>query len=123
MLTKTKIALSAALLAVTATGAFADNAGMPGERNPSAMYTAGAPTEWYEGGRNMLQGTSQVQQGRNAYEGLAQATPRRQARAHRNAYEGRAQVRTGAPVYNAPVYNSDEPWGPRSTPSLYGGPI
>jgi hypothetical protein len=65
----------------------------------------------------MLQGTSQVQQGRNAYEGLAQATPRRQARAHRHAYEGRAQVQTEAPVY----YNSDEPWGPRSTPSLYGG--
>ena len=116
MLTKTKIALSAALLAVTATGALAQGTGVPGERNPNAMYTAGAPTEWYEGGRNMLQGASQVQQGRNAYEGRAQATPRHQARAHRNVYEGRAQIQT-----EAPAYYSDEPWGPRSNPSTYGG--
>jgi hypothetical protein len=114
MLTKTKIALSAALLAMTATGALAQGTGVPGERNPNAMYAPGAPTEWYEGGRNMLQGASQLQQGRNAYEGRAQATP--QARAPRSVYEGRAQVQT-----EAPAYYSDEPWGPRSTPSLYGG--
>jgi hypothetical protein len=116
MLTKTKIALSAALLAVTATGALAQGTGVPGERNPNAMYAAGAPTEWYEGGRNMLQGASQLQQGRNAYEGLAQATPRYQARTPRSAYEGRAQVSAEASDYYA-----SEPWGPRSTPSLYGG--
>jgi hypothetical protein len=117
MLTKTKIALTAALLAVSASGAFAQGTGVPGERVAAPIT---GMNSWYEGGKDMLasklpagqsvsayQGRAQVYQGRNAYEGRAQVHHRR------NAYEGRAAV-------EAPVY-SDQPWGPVSSPSIYGG--
>jgi hypothetical protein len=102
MLTKTKIALTAALLAVSASGAFAQGTGVPGERIAAPIYGPGAPVAWYEGGRDMLAGKST--QGRSVYEGRAQVHQ------GRNAYEGRAAVES-----------YDQPWGPVSNPSTYGG--
>jgi hypothetical protein len=53
MFSKTKIALSAALILGTASAALAENNAVPGERNPNPV-------------------ASQVFEGRNAYEGRAQ---------------------------------------------------
>jgi hypothetical protein len=120
MLTKTKIALTAALLAVSASGAFAQGTGVPGERVAAPIYGPGAIGSWYEGGKDILASKLPAGQSRSAYEGLAQVHEGRnayrgRAQAHygRNAYEGRAAVE--APVYDA------QPWGPVSSPSIYGG--
>lgn len=99
MTMRTKIALSAVLLAASVSGALAQGTGVPGERNPHAMYASGAPAAWYEGGRNMLQTGAPAQRGRSAYEGRAQLV----------APQAEVQVHYG------------EPWGPRSASSLYGG--
>jgi hypothetical protein len=120
MLTKTKIALTAALLAVSASGAFAQGTGVPGERVAAPIYGEGAVTSWYEGGRDILATKVPAGQSRSATEGRAQV------RQGRNAYEGRAQVYHGRSAYEgraaveAPVY-ADQPWGPVSSPSIYGG--
>jgi hypothetical protein len=53
MFTKTKIALSAALILGTASVAFAENNAVPGERNPNPV-------------------ASQTFEGRNAFEGRAE---------------------------------------------------
>lgn len=112
MLTKTKIALTAVLLTVSASGAFAQGTGVPGERVAAPIYGEGAVTTWYEGGRDILATKQPAGQSRSAYEGRAQVHQ------GRNAYEGRAAV--VRPQFEAPAYDG-QPWGPVSSPSIYGG--
>jgi hypothetical protein len=85
-MTRLKIALSALLVLGTASAALAESADViPGERNPDPIVAQ--PQAQFEG---------------------------------RNAYEGRAQAGFETFGIETPALTA-EPYGPRSTPSLYGG--